>query len=395
MARFLLNSQGQRITQSIGSWIAQSLGNEITQNQSPVSTNPNLRLTTFTNAQLLNLLATRFPGLSRPITFDPAGLGIGAGGKFVNARGWYSDHQFIDSIGYWDVDGRVKQRFEVSDSAFQRGIIGSGIGTGTAGIVSQPIKADQRVYFEIHMNKYPKQVDSNGVQTTWTRNGHPRASASGNRFLYGRVNTASRDSGLGGDIELTIAPEGWVNSGAFEAGIGRQFSIAMKSLTFTETYSGVASSNADGSFASKLNVHPTNDSDLTDINDGDVFMFCIDGVQDSNVTQNNRLYFGKNGVWAEADSQLAPNTFNAHPELNFNPLKDSSGARGGWALEPTEDPYYIYITPRWELNALQPTIGGAYDSTYRYMDIDLSVKTGTDVTYAPPTSGRGHVFRRH
>lgn len=394
MARKIYRALGATsITQSIGSIIAQSLGDAVGTN-SPISSNPNLRLTQFTNNDLLALLAQRFPGLSRPITFDPDGLGIGQGGAFQNNVGWYSDTKFVDNPDVHTVEGRVKHRFEFSDSAASNGILPRGIGTGGDTIVSQPIKADQRVYFEIHMNKYPKQVDTNGVQTTYNVNGHPTHSNGAGSYQYSRL-VGDPPIGLGGDVEITIAPQGWTTNGGFESTIGRAFMIAAKSMTFTEAYSGLGTGSGD--YASKLNVHPTNDSDLSDINDGDIFMFAIDGSDSANPSLvNNKIYFGKNGVWAVADSNLNAASFNAHPSLNFDPNDDSAGAMGGWDMEPTEDPYHIYITPRWDPSCYQGNDKTSLTAgTYKFMDIDLTVKTGTDVTYTPPTSGRGKVFKAH
>ena len=389
MARRIYTVLGTQVTQSIGSLIAQSLGDAVGTNH-PTSSNPNLRLIQFTNNQLLELLAQRFPGLSRPITFDPAGLGIGQSGAFPNNVGWYSNTKFVNNPDTWTVEGGLKHRFELSDSAISQGVLPSGIGTGGDTIVSQPLKPDQRVYFEIHMNKYPKQVDSNGVQTTYNVNGQTKYTTGFGPYLYSRV--FDTPAGLGGDIEITIAPQGWTTDGGFESVIGRAFLIAAKSMTFTEAYSGVGSGFSD--YASKLNVHPTNDSDLSDINDGDILMFAIDGSDSANPSLvNNKIYFGKNGVWAEPDSDLNPN-YNAHPELNFNPLKDSADGIGGWDMEPSEDPYHIYITPRWDPSA-KDSASGTIAGAYRYMDIDLTIKTGTDVTYSPPTSGRGKVFKAH
>lgn len=390
MARRIYTALGTQVTQSIGSLIAQSLGDAVGTN-SPISSNPNLRLIQFTNNQLLELLAQRFPGLSRPITFDPAGLGIGQSGAFQNNVGWYSTTKFVNNPDTWTVEGGLKHRFELSDSAISQGVLPNGIGTGGDTIVSQPLKPDQRVYFEIHMNKYPKQVDSNGAQTTYTRNGMTAFTGADNEYTYAR--TLDTYAGLGGDIEITIAPQGWTTDGGFEAAIGRVFMIASKSMVFTEAYSGTGV--GFGRYSSKLNVHPANDSDLSDVNDGDIFMFAIDGSDSANPSLvNNKIYFGKNGVWAEPDSDLNSATFNAHPTINFNPLKDSAGGIGGWDMEPSEDPYHIYITPRWDPSA-KDSANGKIAGAYRYMDIDLTIKTGTDVTYSPPTSGRGKVFKAH
>lgn len=395
MARKIYRLLGaSTITQSIGSIIAQSLGDTVGTNN-PITSNPNLRLTNFSNNDLLALMSTRFPNLSRPITFDPDGLGIGQGGAFQNNVGWYSDTKFVDNPDVHTVEGRLQHRFEFSDSAASNGVLPEGIGGGGDTIVSQPIKADQRVYFEIHMNKYPKQVDSNGVQTTFNVNGMQQFGSGDNNYTYAR--TGPQPLGLGGDIEIAIAPQGWKTSGQFEASIGRAFMLAAKSAVFTESYSGASSFGGNTRYSSKLNVHPANDSDLSDINDGDIFMFAIDGSDSASPSLvNNKIYWGKNGVWAEPDSDLNSAAFNAHPDLSYNPLKDSAGAMGGWDMEPSEDPYHIYITPRFDASCYQGNSATTRTAgTYKFMDIDLTVKTGTDVTYSPPTSGRGKVFKAH
>lgn len=384
---------GTRVTQSLGSiWATTSGQSLIGKNVN----NPNLDLMNFTNSQLLQLLGTRFPGLSRPITFDPAGLGIGNSGPFQNTRGYFSDATFVPSPDYWDINGTLRHRFTLTDSAIASGGLPGTIGTGSETIVSQPLKPDQRIYFEVHMNKYPKQVDAGGNQAPFYQNGIVMdiSSPGSGSVPYWGSGTGSRhnggflDSGLGGDIEIAIAPEGWVSSGDFETAIGRMAGIVTKSIQSTNWYNVTQPISAN--FASKINIHPENDSDLTGINNGDIFMFAIDGVQDSTTT-DNAFYFGKNGVWAKADSDN-PN-FGSLVQ-SWDPADDSTGARGGWALEPSEDPYHVYISPIWDASA-KDSAAGTTLGTYKYMDIDITIKTGTDCTYSPPTSGRGHIFKAH
>ena len=378
---------GQTVTQSLGSIIAASLGNSV---HPSIASNPNLRLTTFSNNELLELLAKRFPGLSRPITFDPQGLGIGSG-VFAQSQGWYSDATFVEP-DTWDIDGRLQHRFQLNDSAIASGFLPGGIGDGSETIVSQPLKANQRIYFEIHMNKYPKQVDSNGVQTTFNNNGQGGVGGggSGSNYDWNRFPVQSA-AGLGGEIEITIAPEGWATAGGFESVIGRMASITSKAILTTNYYQPNGYNPGSPHYASYLNIHPANDSDISEVVDGDIFMFAIDGVQDS-TTNNNKLYFGKNGVWAKADSINNLSSLEQGMR-NFDPADDSA-IRGGWNLEPSEDPYHIYISPIWDPSA-KDSAAGRIAGDYKYMDIDLTVKTGTDCTYSPPTSGTGKVFKAH
>lgn len=380
---------GQTVTQSLGSIIAASLGNSV---HPSIASNPNLRLTTFSNNELLQLLAKRFPGLSRPITFDPQGLGIGSG-VFAQSKGWYSDATFVEP-DTWDIDGRLQHRFQLNDSAIAAGYLPRGIGSGAETIVSQPLKADQRIYFEIHMNKYPKQVDSNGVQTTFNNigGGAIGGGGSGDRYDWNRLIQAP--AGLGGEIEITIAPEGWATAGGFEASINRMASLTTKGILTTNAYRNTGYNPSNPHYASYLNIHPANDSDISEVVDGDIFMFAIDGVQDSTTYGRSKLYFGKNGVWAKADSIYNLSTLEQGNYMrNFDPADDSA-IRGGWDLLASEDPYHIYISPIWDPSA-KDSAAGRIAGDYKYMDIDLTVKTGTDCTYSPPTSGTGKVFKAH
>lgn len=382
---------GTQVTQSIGSIIANAIGNSVV---GPAVTNANLRLTDFTNRELLNLLDRRYPGQSRAITFDPSGLGLGQGGAFANTVGWYSNQNWVQNPDYWDIDGKVQHRFELDSAA-----VGSsysqpgGIGTGTHSLVSQPLKADQRIYFEIHVNEYPKMVDSAGDDTGIIRTHNGMLWEEGGTGPGYRGNAGIKTSGngvlVGGDVEIAIAPEGWATDGLFESVIGRTFMMSLKGLAPTNVY--MVDTTATGDYKKYMNIQPDSDNDLSDINNGDVIMIAIDGVQDSSTT-NNRIYYGKNGIWAQADSNNPH--FGAGLIQNYNPANDSAGDRGGFPLEPTEDPYYLYISPIWDYqvkdSGLATTLGD-----YKYMDVDFTIKSGSDVTYSPPTSGRGHVFKAH
>ena len=377
---------GRTVTQSLGSIIAASLGNSV---HPSIASNPNLRLTTFSNNELLELLAKRFPGLSRPITFDPQGLGIGSG-VFAQSQGHYADASFVEP-DVWDIDGRLQHRFQLPDSAISTGLLPAGIGNGAQTIVSQPLKADQRIYFEIHMNKYPKQVDSNGVQTTFNNIGGGAIGGGGSGSVYDWNRFVIGEAGLGGEIEIAVAPTGWKTSGGFESVIGRMVGFTTKGILSTNQYQNTGYNPSNPHYASYLNIHPANDSDISEVVDGDIFMIAIDGVQDS-TTNNNKFYFGKNGVWAKADSINNLSTLEQGLR-NFDPADDSA-IRGGWDLEPTEDPYHIYISPIWDPSA-KDSAQGVLPGDYKYMDIDLTIKTGTDVTYSVPTSGTGKVFKAH
>lgn len=379
---------GQTVTQSLGSIIAASLGNSV---HPSIQSNPNLRLTTFSNNELMDLLAKRFPGLSRPITFDPLGLGIGSG-VFAQSQGHYADASFVEP-DVWDIDGRLQHRFQLPDSAIALGLVPKGIGNGAQTIVSQPLKPDQRIYFEIHMNKYPRQVDSNGVQTTFNNIGGGTIGGGGSGSVYdwNRISGGTLAAGLGGEIEIAVAPTGWKTSGNFESVIGRMVGFSTKGILSTNNYQPTGYNPSNQHYASYLNIHPENDSDISEVVDGDIFMIAIDGVQDS-TTSNNRFYFGKNGVWAKSDSINNLSSLEQHIR-NFDPADDSA-IRGGWLLEPTEDPYHIYISPIWD-PAAKDSAAGFLAGDYKYMDIDLTIKTGTDVTYSVPTSGTGKAFLAH
>ena len=115
-----------------------------------------------------------------------------------------------------------------------------------------------------------------------------------------------------------------------------------------------------------------------------------------------------NGTWAKAHADDTNNVGKKASHSSFDPADDSAGVgdalRPGVALEGTEDPYYMYLSPIWSdssvsydgtddwsnVYAAQATRAGAYPK----MKFGLTIKTGTDVTYSPPTSGRG-TFKAH
>lgn len=427
---------GKPITISLGAWTAQLLGNSGGYSQ---SSGPGLgtyqNLITFLNTALLNQIQQSYPNLSRQITFNPNGLGIGTIFRDPNAgtldqfgRIRSASTVFVDPDTQ-GLDGSITHTFNArgendrsaadSDKAFgglsyaDWGIfpVPGVMGVGGEAVVSQPIKANDRVYFEVHVDQPPVLQDSNGVSASVD--------------VIGRYGS-NRNLHASGGLQMTIAPENWLSGAQDAGGRGRTFSLELGSklmLQGGEYLGGGPYPDLDTFTSStgwtnmyKTNVSVRNESDTSNlINAGDVIMIAIDGVADS--SNEAKLFWGVNGTWAQADSTddlvtvYGPGGTSTRTLAHalFNPADDSSGLgvhRAGISLEASEDPYYLYFSPLWtDSSAIgldgNPGWSGAYATqatgagTYRKLKFGVTVKTGTDVTYTPPTSGRGYTFKAH
>jgi len=408
------------VTVSLGFWASQ-----IVANSSRLQGTGNFQnITTFTNTQLLQLLAQAYPGLSRQITFNPSGIGLGTtfndpatGTGFFG----YPATKFIaPQIHDIDSDGEVRHVFTArgiddrtnADSDALFGGVSyldwgfyptpGTMGVGGEALVSQPIKGNERTYFEVHVDSVPTLMDA-------SLNTPPAVATVGRHGRDGNHGHAS------GGLQLTIAPENWLSAGQDLAGIGRTFTIDVTSKLLMQAGDDRTGNNEDlitfdGSDQGTLyrtNVSVENKGDTANmIQSGDVIMIAIDGVSDS--IGENRLFWGVNGTWAKAHSDDTNNFGKKASHSSFDPADDSDGVgdalRPGVVLEGTEDPYYMYLSPLWADSSV------SYDGTkdwsntyagqagragaYPKLKFGLTIKTGTDVTYSPPTSGRG-TFKAH
>jgi len=421
---FFDNYTQKPVTVSLGFWSAQILANSSANAKAATNTGNFQNITTFTNTQLLQLLQQAYPGLSRQITFNPTGLGIGTVFNDPNTGSGFFGYpatKVIDPQSH-DVgdDGEVRHVFtargthdrsNADSDAYFGGVsyldwgfypTPGTMGVGGEAVVSQPIKSNDRIYFEVHVDSVPTLMDAN-LST-------PPAVATVGR--HGRDGNHGHASG---GLQLTIAPENWLSAGQDTAAIGRAFSIDLVSKLLMISGDDRTGNNEDlvtfdGSNQGTLyrtNVSVENKGDTGNmIQSGDVIMIAIDGVSDS--VGENRLFWGVNGLWAKADSADTNNFGKKASHSSFDPADDSAGVGGayrpGVVLEGTEDPYYMYLSPLWADSsvsydgtddwsnnyAVQASRAGAYPK----MKFGLTVKTGTDVTYSPPTSGRG-TFKAH
>lgn len=427
------------ITVSLGAWTAQLMGNSGFSNMYGTTYQ---NLISFLNTQLLNQLQNAYPGVSRAITFNPTGLGLGT--VFVDPNGGtldqfnrqrYAGAVFIEPDAYGTStsaggDGSISHTFvaraieDRSAADSDKGFAGlsyldwgifppAGVmGFGGEAVVSQPIKADDRIYFEVHVDTPPVLQDSNGVSASVD--------------VIGRYKP-NRDGHASGGLQMTIAPENWLSPAQDVGAVGRAFSLELGSKLMFQggAYTGGGSFPDLDTFTSstgwtnmyKTNVSVEDESDTANlIQAGDVIMIAIDGVSDS--AGENRLFWGVNGVWAQADSSDELFTTHGNPvygaailsHSQFNPAFDSAGqgtgaARPGISLVGSEDPYYLYFSPIWsdssasydgiqDWNKAYATQAG-YAGKYSRLHFGVTVKTGTDVTYSPPTSGRGGTYRAH
>ena len=421
---FFDNYTQKPVTVSLGFWSAQVIAISSTNARLSTNTGNFQNITTFTNTQLLQLLAQAYPGLSRQISYNPNGLGLGTTFNDPNTgTGFfgYSATKFVPPLIHdIDSDGEVSHVFtargtfdrsNADSDAFFGGVsyldwgfypTPGTMGVGGEALVSQPIKSNTRTYFEVHVDSVPTLMDAS-LST-------PPAVATVGR--HGRDGNKGHASG---GLQLTIAPENWLSGGMDTAAIGRAFSMDLVSKLLMISGDDRTGNNEDlitfdGSNQGTLyrtNVSVDSKGDTGNIiQAGDVLMIAIDGVSDS--IGENRLFWGVNGTWAKAHADDTNNVGKKASHSSFDPADDSAGVgdalRPGVALEGTEDPYYMYLSPIWSdssvsydgtddwsnVYAAQATRAGAYPK----MKFGLTIKTGTDVTYSPPTSGRG-TFKAH
>jgi len=418
---------------SLGSWMAKLIANSAdpTDGEEFIKNFYQTDLITFSNRALLRSLQQSYPGVSRQINFNPIGLGIGT--IFKGFSGTTTQGPFFGGSGKpvhfrepnsYNNNGNVKHTFvargwddrSAADSDDLFGGVSyldygftpppGAIGLGGEAIVSQPIKQDERIYFEIEVTKAQLQ-DSNGYAPPITRIGRGKNGGAGSDHFSGGV-------------QLTIAPENWFQYAGSNLGNGRSFNLNLitKGLLggHGQDRTGSGTDLADmtidlSGFTHfeewRTNVSPDSDTDVANLTQsGDIIMIAIDQVADS--IGENRLFWGVNGVWAKADSDdVNYGVIASH--TTFDPADDamnlSDALRPGIPMEATEDPYYIYLGPMWTDSSVRQGLGksgvinyagqATAGGTYKYCDLDLTIKTGTDVTYTPPTSGRGYTFKAH
>jgi len=415
--------QNKNVQVSLGSWMAKLIASTADTNWAGYSSQAQTNLITFANRTLLQQMQASYPGLSRQINFNPVGLGIGTIFTGFSPTATYRPTRlqtnFIEPQTY-NNSGNMQHQFlargwsDISAAEDSNGYDGvsyvdwgftpppgrQGLGGDT--IVSQPIKSDDRIYFEIEVTEAPKLVDSNGYA--------PAVDFIGR--TYGNHHAS-------GGLQLTIAPENWYQSAEDPPAQGRSFNLDILSKGMINNHgtdrtgSGNDLDRAQSWPYYKTNVSVKNDSDVGNlIQDGDIIMIAIDGVADS--TGENRLFWGVNGVWAKADSS-DQNFGVIASHTTFDPADDNislaDALRPGVSLVTTEDPYYLYLSPLWSDSSVGDGTGATYTNsdkywknyasqavaggTYRYLDANITIKTGTDVTYTPPTSGRGYTFKAH
>lgn len=416
------------VTVSLGFWSAQVLGNSA---RTGVTTGNFQNITTFTNTQLLQLLQNAYPGLSRQISFNPTGLGIGTTFNDPNTgTGVFGypatkviepdnyDHNSDGSLSHVFTARGTSDRSSADSDAYFAGLsyLDWGffpppgvMGLGGEAVVSQPIKSDDRIYFEVHVDTPPVLQDSNGVSAAVD--------------VIGRY-ASNRDGHASGGLQMTIAPENWLTAAQDAGAVGRAFSLELGSKLMFQggAYTGGGPYPDLDTFTSstgwtnmyKTNVSVEDESDTANlIQAGDVIMIAIDGVSDS--SSENRLFWGVNGVWAMADSSDELFTTYGNPAYGaanlshsqFNPGLDSIGLgafRPGISLVGSEDPYYLYFSPIWSDSSASAdgiqdwnnayAVQAQYAGKYSRLEFGVTVKTGTDVTYSAPTSGRG-TYRAH
>lgn len=409
------------VTVSLGFWSAQVLGNSA---RTGVTTGNFQNITTFTNTQLLQLLQNAYPGLSRQISFNPTGLGIGTTFNDPNTGTGvfgYPATKVIEPDNYdHDSDGSLSHVF-TARGTFDRSNADSDayfggvsyldwgfyptpgtMGVGGEAVVSQPIKSNDRIYFEVHVDSVPTLMDAS-LST-------PPAID-----YVGRHDRSGNDGHGSGGLQMTIAPENWLSSGMDAGAQGRAFSIDLVSKLLMISGDDRTGANEDlitfnGSNQGTLyrtNVSVDSNGDTGNIiQSGDVLMIAIDGVSDS--SGENRLFWGLNGTWAKADSADTDNFGKKASHSSYDPGDDSVGVGGafrpGVSLTGTEDPYYLYFSPIWSDSSVSDNASDDFKSSYAVqadragaypkMKFGVTIKGGNDVTYSPPTSGRG-TFRAH
>jgi len=287
---------------------------------------------------VIRLMDTNFPDVSRQITFNP--------GQTITPDGYQiggADTFDVDANGQLD-NGRMTMDFDYdSDTYAARHAFALDYH-----VQSQPLKKGKQ-YFEIHVNSITQRT--NGV----------------------------------GQL-LTFTPTNWNLEPAIEASPGRTAFFDFN----------------DRDMAGIINLGTyqwTSDSAGGDTKAGDVFMVAYD--TNANSTDEGRAFFGYNGQWGNPTDSATMIDLNP---ANYDSANTPSGT-GGVGIPILTQNTNIGLTRANQVAGFESIIGdlngyfwsvgftpqglldNAGDSSG---SIDVTIKVGSDVTYAAPTGFKAH-----